>query len=205
MSGNTIAYALLTRRRAERMVHGLHHGLWGGMSRKPVDQLKIGRSFYAKRFPGLDVDHSARLFTVGHLVATDLDGIARRLGGYSFADLDFLGTLAIDERKALRATDLASTLYVSNAVISTRIARLEKDGLLQRRRNSGDRRSFDLILTEKGRALVEHAIVEIAREAKISRFFRQLAPADQEALARILGDLHQRFDREYLGGPYRDD
>lgn len=177
------------------------------MPRKPVDQLKVGRSFYARQIPDLNVEHFGPLwhfFTVGHLVSTDLDGIARKLG-YSFADLDFLGTLAIDERTALRATDLASSLYVSNAVISNRISRLEKDGLIERRRNSDDRRAFDLILTDKGRVLIEQAIVEIAGQSKLVRYFRQLSEEDQQALARILGDLHQRFDREFVGGAYTDD
>lgn len=177
------------------------------MPRKPVDQLNVGRSYYTRQLPGLDVEHFGPLwhfFTVGHLVATDLDAIAGKLG-CSFADLDLLGTLAIDERSALRATDLASTLYVSNAVVSTRIARLEKQGLLERRRNARDKRAFDLILTARGRVLIERAIVEIARKSKLVRFFRQLDPSDQQALARILGDLHQRFDREFVGGPYLDD
>jgi DNA-binding MarR family transcriptional regulator len=177
------------------------------MPRKPVDQLNAGRSYYARHLPGLDVEYFAplwHLFTVGHLVTTDLDALARRFG-CSFADLDLLGTLAIDERRPLRATDLASALYVSNAVISTRIARLEREGLLQRRKNDKDRRALDLVVTPRGRALIEAAIVAIAREAKIVRFFQELAPSDRAALARILGDLHQRFDREFVGGPYSND
>ena len=177
------------------------------MPRKPVDQLNVGRRFYARQMPDLNVDYFGPLwhfFTVGHLVSLDLDTIARKLG-YSFADLDFLGTLAIDERTALRATDLASSLYVSNAVISNRIARLEKDGLIERHRNPEDRRAFDLILTAQGRTLIEQAIMEIADQSKLVRFFRQLSQEDQEALARILGDLHQRFDREFVSCAYTDD
>lgn len=177
------------------------------MPRKPIDQLNAGQSFYARRMPDMDVAHFGPLwhfFTVGHLVTTDLDGIAGALG-YSFADLDLLGTLAIEQAAPHRATDLASTLYVSNAVISTRIARLEKDGLLERHRNPADRRVFDLTLTPRGRALIERAIVDIAARSKLVRFFRQLSPADQQVLGRLLGDLHQRFDREYAGGPYSEE
>lgn len=176
------------------------------MPRKPKDQLRAGRDFYARQLPAMDNDHFAplwHLFTVGHLVANDLDAVAREMG-YSFADFDLLGTLAIDERDAVRATDLASTLYVSNAVISTRISRLERDGLVERRRSASDARAFELRLTAKGRALIEEAITRIAQKAKIVRFFRQLEADDRQALVRILGDLHQRYDREFPGGPYRD-
>ncbi|WP_313807611.1 MarR family winged helix-turn-helix transcriptional regulator [Sphingobium sp.] len=176
------------------------------MPRRPIDQLKAGRAYYARLLPQVDDAHFGalwHLFTVGHLVTTDLDSIARRYH-CSFADLDLLATLGIDEEREMRATDLASTLYLSNAVISTRIARLERNGLVQRRRRK-DRRAYALRLTETGRALVEQAIVEIARQAKIARFFRELAPEDQSSLVRILGELHQRFDREFVGGPYQDD
>lgn len=176
------------------------------MPRKPVDQLNAGRAYYAGHLPGLDVEYFAplwHLFTVGHLVTTDLDAIARKFG-CSFADFDLLGTLAMEEHKGLRATDLASTLYVSNAVVSTRIARLEKGGLLQRRKIVSDQRAFHLVVTEKGRALIDEAIVEIARNAKIVRFFQDLEPDDRAALARLLGYLHKRFDREFIGGPYTD-
>lgn len=176
------------------------------MPRKPVDQLNAGRTYYAEHLPGVGVEHFGalwHLFTVGHLVSTDLDAIARGLG-CSFADLDLLGTLAIEERGSMRATDLASTLYVSNAVVSTRIARLEQAGLVMRRRSNGDKRAFELVVSSKGRELIEGAIAEIAREAKIVRFFGDLAPDDQAALVRILGILHQRFDREFVGGPYTD-
>jgi DNA-binding MarR family transcriptional regulator len=172
------------------------------MPRKPLDQLNAGRSFYAQRMPEMESEHFGplwHLFTVGHLVTTDLDGIAGKLG-YSFADLDLLGTLAIDQDMPHRATDLASTLHISNAVISTRIARREKAGVLKRQRNPEDRRVFDLALTPPGRALIERAIVDIAAQSKLVRFFRQLSPTDRQTLSRLLGDLHQRFDREFIGG-----
>lgn len=176
------------------------------MPRKPIEQLKAGRAHYARRLPHLDDAHFGalwHLFTVGHLVTTDLDGIARR-HDCSFADLDMLGTLGIDQERDMRATDLASTLYLSNAVISTRVARLERRRLIERHR-SRDKRAYALRLTDAGRALVEAVIVEIAREAKIARFFRELPREDQSTLMRILGALHQRFDREFIGGPYQDD
>ncbi|MGF7150203.1 DNA-binding MarR family transcriptional regulator [Sphingomonas zeicaulis] len=170
------------------------------MPRKLTERVAAGRAYYARRLPGVDGAHFAalwHLFTVGHLVATDLDAIARR-DDCSFSDLDLMGTLALDEEGAMRATDLASALYVSNAVVSIRVARLMRKGLIARERGA-DRRAFVLRLTDAGRALIERAIGDIARDAKIARFFRELQPADREALVRILGVLHQRFDREHIG------
>lgn len=170
------------------------------MPRGPVEELEAGREFYAKLLPGLDVSHFAALwhiFTVGHLVAADLDRIARRLG-FSIADLHLLGTLKIERPEALRATDLAMTLYVSNAVLSARVERLSRKGLLVRTPRPDDRRSYDLKLTARGSALIEQAIVEITRKAKLVRHFRKLPDVDRQALGRILGVLHEELDRDFV-------
>lgn len=173
------------------------------MSRRPVDQLNAGQSFYARQLPDMDVAHFGalwHLFTLGHLVATDLDSIARVMD-CSFADLDLLGTLAIDEEQSMRATDLAATLYLSNAVVSLRVRRLVKQGLIARAHQPDDRRAFALRLTAQGRALIGRALPLIAREAKIVRFFAHMSPTDRGHLVRILGDLHQRYDREFVTHP----
>lgn len=177
------------------------------MPRRPVEQLDAGQRFYTKQFPGLDTEYFGalwHLFTLGHLVGIDLDTIARQ-HDVSFADLDLLGTLAMDEQRALRATDIASALYVSDAVISTRVQRLLGAGLLERRRSGADRRAFELILTDRGREVLGEAIVRIESDAKIVRFFRRLSPEDRAHLLRILGSLHQMYDREFAGTPYFED
>jgi hypothetical protein len=35
--------------------------------------------------------------------------------------------------------------------------------------------------------------------------FRRLPPEDRAALSRILGDLHEQLDREFVGVPHSDD
>lgn len=170
------------------------------MPRSPVEELEAGREFYSRLLPDLDVEYFAALwhiFTIGHLVAADLDRIARRLG-FSIADLHLLGSLRIERPHPLRATDLALTLHVSNAVLSTRIERLSQKGLVVRTPSTSDRRAFDLKLTPEGAGTVDRAIVEIARDAKFVRHFRKLPEADRVALGRILGDLHERLDREFV-------
>lgn len=177
------------------------------MPRKPVDQISAGQRFFTKQFPGMDTEYFGalwHLFTVGHLVATDLDGIARRKG-VSFADLDLLGIVAMDEQRALRATDIASALYVSDAVISTRVQRLRAAGLLERRRSGGDQRAFELSLTPAAHELLADAIALIEGDAKIVRFYRRLSDEDRAHLRRILGLLHGMYDREFAGTPYFSD
>jgi len=170
------------------------------MPLNPIAELEAGRAFYADAMPGSDVGHFAAMwhvFTVGHLVATDLDRIARR-HGLSIADLHLLGTLRIERPLPLRATDLALTLHVSNAVLSARIERLGRIGLLIRTPSPTDRRAFDLALTPEGIAMVDVAIADITRDGSFARHFRRLPEADRAVLARIMGQIHVGLDREFV-------
>ena len=170
------------------------------MSRAPVDDLKLGNDFYARVLPDVNNSHFApmwHIFSVGHLVAVDLDRIARRFG-LSFADIHLLGTVRIDHDTPLRATDLTRTLHVSNAVLSTRVQKLADAGLLVRERIAADRRAFTLTLTARGAETVDAAIRAVASDARIARHLQKLSPEDRDAITRLMGGLHQLLDREFI-------
>jgi DNA-binding MarR family transcriptional regulator len=176
------------------------------VARPPVEELEAGAAFYSEIAPDLDVSHFGAMwhtFTVGHMVATDLDRVARR-HGVSIADLHVLGTLRIERKERLRATDLALTLHVSNAALSARIAKLESKGLLIRAPSPADRRAFELQLTPAGAALAEAAIGDISRNAAFIRYFRRLTVADRAALGRIMGELHNLLDRDFVPAKRKD-
>jgi len=176
------------------------------MPRNPVKQVEVGRSHYADMLPETGVGHFGcvwHLFVLGHLVQTDLDRVARTFG-LSFADLEFLGMLPIEPRQAPRATDIASSLYVSHAAVSSRVARLVREGLILREPASDDRRAHVLSVTAKGRDLLREATALIAREANIVRFFTRLSAEDQQAFTRILGLLHEDYDRLFIGAVRQD-
>jgi DNA-binding MarR family transcriptional regulator len=98
----------------------------------------------------------------------------------------------------LRPTDLAASLQVTQAALSARISRLERDGILVRSAAKGDRRASMLHLTPKGMALVEAVHSSIEREPQFVRQFYRLSEEDRSALARIMGELHTQLDREFL-------
>lgn len=176
------------------------------MPRNPVKQLEVGRVHYAGMLPDAGVEHFGcvwHLYTLGHLVQTDLDRVARALG-LSFADLEFLGMLPIEPRQAPRAIDIASSLCVSHAAVSARVTRLVKLGLIAREPAEGDRRAYVLSVTPKGRALFRQALEMIAKEANIVQFFARLTPEDKQAFTRILGLLHEDYDRLFIGTARQD-
>jgi DNA-binding MarR family transcriptional regulator len=173
------------------------------MPRRPAEELKAANVFYAKL--GLDVSYFAaqwHTFNVGHLLATDLDRITRR-HGLSVADLHLFGALRIERSKPLRATDLAITLQVSNAVLSARIAKLERQGLLIRARSAADRRAFELRLTPEGARKSVAVVAEMGRKAHFVRHYKRLSKDDRAALARIMGELHDLLDRDFVPVPRR--
>ena len=163
--------------------------------KRPIEEVKAACAFYAKL--GHDVAYFYALwhtFNVGHMLATDLDRICRRYG-LSIADFNLMGALRIDRPQPLRATDLAVTLQVSNAALTGRIGRLERNGMLVKSPSGSDRRAFRLQLTREGASVVEAIHFAMARDSHFVRHFRQLPDEDRAALERIMGELHTQLDR----------
>ncbi len=168
------------------------------MSQRAVEEVEYATNFYASI--DLDVSHFSALwhtYTVGHLLFTDLDRIARE-HDISVADLHLLGALRIDRPRLLRATDLAATLQVSNAVLSGRIARLGQEGLLIREPSASDRRAFELRLTAEGAKKVEDVMSAIEQRSGFVRHYHSLPQEDQATIGRIMGDLHSKMDRDFI-------
>jgi DNA-binding MarR family transcriptional regulator len=166
--------------------------------RPPVDQLEAGSAFFAGM--GLDVRHFGPMWhvmKVAQLVETDLNRIAGQ-HGLSIADFHLLGALMMDAEKPMRPTDLALALNVSNAALTARIRKLSDKGLVVGRTAPDDRRVTVLRLTAKGSEVVLAIGATIEKEGHFVRYFRNLPEADQQALGRILGELHTLMDRHFL-------
>jgi DNA-binding MarR family transcriptional regulator len=167
------------------------------MTYRPIDDVSHAMTFYATL--GLDVSYFAALwhtFNVGHILATDLDRICRQ-HGVSIADFNLLGALRIDRPQPLRPTDLAATLQVAQSALSARISRLERGGLLIRSLATDDRRASMLCLTPEGERMVKTIHLSVERNSLFVQQFNRLTPEDRAALARIMGELHTQFDREF--------
>jgi DNA-binding MarR family transcriptional regulator len=165
---------------------------------RPVEQQEIASTFYAAL--GMDVSYFPAIwhtYKVGQLLMADLDRICRGLG-LSMADVHLLGVIRIDAAAPLRATDLAQTLHVSNAVLSTRIARLEVEGQIVRTPSPDDRRAFTLQLTPSGADTLDRAIQAVNRQSNFLKRYRRLSETDRAHLARIMGALHDGLDRDFI-------
>ena len=168
------------------------------MPKRPVDKQEAVAAFYAQR--DVDVSYYSvlwHIFNVGHLMETDLERICRK-HGLSFADLHLLSAVRVDGLSRQRATDLAQLLNVSNAVLSIRVRKLEEKGLLTRTPAATDRRAIQLQLTAAGAAMADAIGADIAAHSHFVRCVQRLPAQDREALARIMGELHNELDREFI-------
>ncbi|WP_432136185.1 MarR family winged helix-turn-helix transcriptional regulator [Streptomyces sp. bgisy154] len=82
----------------------------------------------------------------------------RALGGHGLCASDFevLDVLAGDDEDpcvGYRVQEIAEDIHLSQSALSRLVARLEKDGLVERRMCPEDRRGVRVALTAKGRAL----------------------------------------------------
>lgn len=86
--------------------------------------------------------------------------------------------------------DVASKILKSTGNITLVIDNLEKQGLVRRERSLEDRRFCTIILTDKGRALIEVTFAEV--EAAIVAEMGVLTDEEQQTLGRICKKLGLR-------------
>ncbi|MET8903866.1 MULTISPECIES: MarR family winged helix-turn-helix transcriptional regulator [unclassified Streptomyces] len=93
------------------------------------------------------------------------------LGASDFEVLDLLVTEGPEEGAQCRVQNLVGRVHLSQSALSRLIARLEKDGLVERTMCAEDRRGVYVALTRRGREL--HG---------------EVLPLQRDVLARMLGD-----------------
>lgn len=93
----------------------------------------------------------------------------------------------------LKPTDLYGLLMLSSGAMTNRIDRLEQDGIVERLRDAGDRRSVIVQLTPKGIELAETVMpVLFAKERKLLAKFAD--PDELETLVALLRRLLLSLD-----------
>lgn len=134
---------------------------------------------------------------VSHLMEKELERICGEYG-LSSADINLLGAIWNAESGRLRATDLADMLRVSNAVLSPRVAKLVRKGLLAKHPSAKDRRAKELSLTPDGVTTIQSAFRDIGTDTKFVEHFFELSEQDQKDLVRIMNTLHEQLFRNFI-------
>jgi DNA-binding MarR family transcriptional regulator len=95
-------------------------------------------------------------------------------------------------------SELSRYIHTSNATVTSMVAALERDGLVQRRAHEVDGRSTVVSLTEAGRALMREAIP--VHHGHWAAALADLSIAEREQLGDLIIRAGTGFDRHFSGG-----
>jgi DNA-binding MarR family transcriptional regulator len=105
----------------------------------------------------------------------------------SFSALSVLHTLS--RLGSCRLSDLVKTEQIKQPALTSAVAKLERDGLIERRPDPGDGRASMLSLTADGQSIVSRRHADRAERLRI--LIDGLSPADRTRLLNIAGVLDQ--------------
>ncbi len=105
----------------------------------------------------------------------------------TFSALSVLHTLS--RVGPCRLSDLVRTEQIKQPALTAAVAKLERDGLVERRPDPGDGRASRLSLTADGRSIVARRHAD--RVQRMRSLVDRLAPADRKRLLSIAGVLDQ--------------
>lgn len=136
---------------------------------QPLDHVARIQAEWARERPDLDVRPQAvigRLHRLAGLLTEQLCVVYRRFG-LSEGEFDVLAALRRAGDPYERAPgELAVHTMVTTGAMTKRIDRLERDGLVTRRRAAGDGRGRVVGLTTAGRELIDQAFTEHMRNER---------------------------------------
>jgi DNA-binding MarR family transcriptional regulator len=125
-----------------------------------------------------------RLLTCANLIEGEIRARLRRHFGTTLPRFDLMA--ALDRaRGGMTLGEVSRRMMVSNGNVTGLAARLEAEGLVERRARPDDRRAQLLRLTARGRR--EFARQSAAHEGWIADLLGGLAPEERAALFRLLG------------------
>ncbi|MEU8700623.1 MarR family transcriptional regulator [Streptomyces sp. NPDC048680] len=154
---------------------------------QPLDHVARIQAEWHRERPDLDVSPQGvigRLHRLGGLLTEELCVVYRRFG-LSEGEFDVLAALRRAGNPFERAPgELATHTMVTTGAMTKRIDRLERAGLVTRRRAAGDGRGRVVALTDAGRALIDQAFTEHMRNER--RLLDALTGDEAAALEPLL-------------------
>lgn len=100
--------------------------------------------------------------------------------------------VALGHEGALTMGDLARRVGVTEKTVTGLVDRLQRDGLVARRRDDADRRVVHVGLTTPGKALARRLDAEVLQS--ITRILERLDAADRRHLFKIIEKLTQSLE-----------
>lgn len=152
-----------------------------------LDHVARIQQAWARERPDVDVRPQGvigRLHRLAGHLTEELCVVYRR-HGLGEGEFDVLATLRRAGEPFERAPgELAASTMVTTGAMTKRIDRLERDGLVTRRRSTTDGRGRVVALTDAGRELIDQAFTEHMRNER--RLLDHLSPEDAAQLEALL-------------------
>ena len=127
-----------------------------------------------------------RLLKVSRLIEDDLRRKMRRQQSWSLSCFDLMSVLDRSP-EGLRMSDISRRLMVSNGNVTALVDTLTAEGLAQRTGLPGDRRAFQVHLTDFGKA--EFAKTAKVHEGWVDDLLAQLNAGSADALLEVLDQV----------------
>ena len=108
--------------------------------------------------PSKLVDEWRELLSRHAAVSCALEKALQKDHEIGLSEFETLDRLVDADCQKYRMTDLAQDMHLSQSALSRAVARLERDGLVERSMCDLDRRAIFVQLTEKGRAVHDRAL-----------------------------------------------
>jgi len=109
--------------------------------------------------PGYLANHMARLFA---------RGLHQRIDPLGLAPAQFMTLIELWAQDGLTQKELADRLDVEQATIANTLARMQRDGLVERKPHPTDGRSRSIYLTQKAKGLEPQATAAAAAQNKLA-------------------------------------
>ncbi|MEV7399216.1 MarR family transcriptional regulator [Streptomyces sp. NPDC091267] len=167
---------------------------------EPLDHVARIQAEWSRERPDLDVSPQGvigRLHRLAGLLTEELCVVYRRFG-LSEGEFDVLAALRRAGEPYERAPgELAAHTMVTTGAMTKRVDRLERAGLVTRRRAAEDGRGRVVALTRAGRDLIDQAFTEHMRNER--RLLRTLTEDEAAALEPLLTTWLARVEPPQAG------
>jgi DNA-binding MarR family transcriptional regulator len=167
-----------------------------GCMEQPLDRVARIQADWRRERPDLDVTPQGVIGRLHRLAGRLTDELCLVYGGYGLGEGEFDVLCALrraGEPYERAPGELAAHTMVTTGAMSKRIDRLERAGLVTRRRSDDDQRGRIVALTGPGRELIDRAFADHMRNER--RLLDLLTPTEAATLETLLTTWLSRMEQ----------
>ncbi len=119
--------------------------------------------------------------------------ICSKVAHLSLLQLEIL--LYLNGEKQAKMNTIAGYFHINKSTASSHLDTLEKMKLVSRKTNTKDRRIVQVVLTSKGKTLLEEGLKE--KNKHMSKLLTYISPDDKKTLLKIITHLLHTTEKSY--------